>query len=77
MVKLQLSEMKKLKPCDCIDMTSAQQLNEQGIGHNDDSIRIEPNSVIIQIGLTTNVKIPMNTFKKYAEWYLQEQEINK
>lgn len=36
----------KLKPCDCKDMVTASKLNEQGIGHNDQSITIKPNSVI-------------------------------
>lgn len=65
---------KRLRPCDCKDMVTAKKLNEQGIGHNDQSILIEPNSVILQMGNTT-VKIPMQRFKMFAEWYLKEQII--
>lgn len=65
----------KLKPCDCKDMTTASKLNEQGIGHNDESITIEPNVVILKMG-HTQVKIPMARFKMFAEWYLTEQELN-
>lgn len=66
---------KKLKPCDCKDMVTASKLNEQGIAHNDQSIIIEPNSVILTMGHTT-IKIPMARFKMFAEWYLEEQEID-
>lgn len=31
----------KLRPCDCKDQATAQRLNEQGIGVNDDSITSE------------------------------------
>lgn len=65
-----------LRPCDCKDMASARLLNEQGIGHNDERIVIEPGVVVLTMGHTT-IKIPMNRFKMFAEWYLEEQEINK
>lgn len=65
---------KTLKPCDCIDQFTANKLNEQGIGFNNRSIKIEPNSVILTIDSTT-IKIPMQLFKKFAEWYLEPQEI--
>ena len=64
----------KLRPCDCKDMFTTEMLNEQGIGHNDESITIQPNSVILKMGHTT-IKIPMIRFKLFAEWYLTEQEI--
>ena len=65
---------KTLRPCDCIDMHTASLLNEQGISHNDQSISVEPNSVVLKMGHTT-IKIPMSRFKMFAEWYLTEQEI--
>ncbi len=65
---------KKLRPCDCKDQATANKLNEQGIGHNDQSIMIEPNSVVLTMGHTT-LKIPMATFEIFAKWYLEEQEI--
>lgn len=57
-----------------MDIATAKTLNEQGIGHNDDSIMVEPNVVILKMG-HTQVRIPMGRFKLFAEWYLQEQEI--
>jgi len=65
---------KKLRPCDCKDLAQAKTLNEQGIGHNEDSIVIEPNVVVLKMGHTT-IRIPMSRFKLFAEWYLEEQEI--
>jgi hypothetical protein len=64
----------KLRPCDCVDMFTASKLNEQGIGHNDESIQVVPNSVILTLGNTT-VRMSMNRFKQFAEWYLTEQEV--
>ena len=66
--------MKKLRPCDCKDQFTANMLNEQGIGVNDESISVHPNYVLLTMGHTT-VKISMGRFKLFAEWYLQEQEI--
>ena len=64
----------KLKPCNCKDMATARKLKEQGISHNDNSIIINPSVVSMTIGRTTT-EIPMNVFKIFAEWYLNEQEI--
>lgn len=66
--------MKKIRPCDCKDMATANELNESGIAFNNNSIHIEPNSVVLDLGNTT-VRIHMYLFKKFAEWYLEEQEI--
>lgn len=63
----------KLRPCDCIDISTAITLSEMGIGHNDDSIMLEPNVVILRMG-HTQVRIPMARFKMFAEWYLAEQD---
>ena len=65
----------KFKPCDCKDMATVGKLKEQGIGHNDQSILVEPNVVVLTMGHTT-VRIPMARFKMFAEWYLEEQDID-
>lgn len=65
----------KLRPCDCPDIYTASLLTEQGIGHNDNSITVEPNVVVLTMGYTT-MRIPMNTFKMFAEWYLEPQIVN-
>lgn len=55
-------------------MSDVGKLEEAGIGHNDQSILVQPNSVILTMG-HTEVKIPMKRFKMFAEWFLEEQEI--
>ncbi len=65
----------KLRPCDCKDQSTASRLEEQGIGHNDECIMVKPNYVELTMGHTT-IKISMNRFKMFAEWYLEEQEID-
>lgn len=65
---------KKLKPCDCKDSESIEQLNESGIGFNEDSITLDRNCVILKMS-HTQVRIPASRFKMFAEWYLDEQEI--
>lgn len=69
-----MNAKRKLRPCDCIDIASAESLNEQGIGHNDESITVEPNHVILRMGHTT-IQISMKRFEMFARWYLEEQEI--
>ena len=61
-----------MKPCDCKDQYSADKISEQGIGYNDYSLHVIPNSVFLRIGPCT-VKIPQRIFKRFSEWYLQEQ----
>ena len=68
--------MKTLRPCDYKDEVDAKSLNEQGIGHNDESIMVEPGVVVMKMGHTT-IKIPMGRFKMFTEWYLEAQELEK
>lgn len=55
-------------------MSDASRLNEQGIGKNDYSITVEPSVVVMKMGHTT-VRINQSIFKMFAEWYLEDQEI--
>lgn len=66
--------MEKLRPCDCKDRDTSQRLETQGIGHNDESITVLPNYVELRMGHTT-VKIGMERFKMFAEWYLSPQNL--
>jgi hypothetical protein len=63
----------KLRPCDCKDAVDTSKLEEQGIGHNDESITVIPNYVLLKMG-HTEIKISMKRFKMFAEWYLSEQD---
>ena len=64
----------QLRPCDCIDLQDVKKLEEQGVGHNDESISVIPNYVLLKMG-HTEIKIGMNRFKMFAEWYLAPQKI--
>jgi hypothetical protein len=68
-----MDKKNKLRPCDCKDRLDAYNIQEQGIAHNDESIVIEPNVVVMTLGHTT-IRIPMDRFKMFAEWYLKPQE---
>lgn len=62
-----------MKPCDCKSIKEAQDhLNEQGIRFNDQGIEVIPNYVLLTLG-HTQIKISMNRFKQFAEWYLEDQ----
>jgi len=63
-----------LRPCDCKDQAEAHLLQEQGIKHNDEGITINPNYVLIEVGSVT-LKVSMQRFKQWAEWYLEPQDI--
>lgn len=63
----------KLRPCDCKDAVDASKLQEQGISHNDEGIKVLPNYVLLTMG-HTEIKISMSRFKMFAEWYLNPQE---
>jgi hypothetical protein len=68
--------MKKttLRPCDCVSKSDALRLDEQGIGYNNQSLTVEPNLVTLTIDSAT-IRIPMGLFRKFAEWYLEPQEV--
>jgi len=68
--------MKKttLRPCDCKDYSDSKKLSENGIGYGLDNIILSPNLVVINMGHTT-LRIPMKMFKRFAEWYLEPQEV--
>jgi len=66
-----------MRPCDCKDQYSVEnELNEAGIAFNDQSITVQPSIVILKIGACT-IKIYQDTFKKFAEWYLEDQSPGK
>ena len=61
-----------MKPCDCKDQNDTHSMNEQGIGINDWGITVIPNYVEMKFP-SGAIKIPMTMFKKFAEWYLEDQ----
>lgn len=69
-----MAKKETLRPCDCKDQYTADRLQEQGIGVNDQSITVEPAVVVLKMGHTT-VRIPMKRFQMFAEWFLDAQEL--
>jgi hypothetical protein len=67
-------EKKKLSPANCKDQYTANQLNEQGIMINEDSLTVEPAVVVLRLGSCT-LRIPQRKFEIFAKWYLEEQEL--
>ncbi len=64
----------KLAPCDCPDQVTADRLEHQGLGVNDDHIVVKPGVVELTIGAAT-LRIPMHRFKLFAKWYLEPQAL--
>lgn len=52
----------------------ASHLQTQGVRINDRGISVQPNVVVLELDHTT-VKIPMKLFRIFAEWYLEEQDV--
>jgi hypothetical protein len=49
-------------------------LKEQGFAWNNFEIKLLPSSVFLKIKPYAEIRIPCNTFKRFAEWYLEDQE---
>jgi hypothetical protein len=71
-----MNEKKRLAPADCKDIATANRLQERGIRINGRGISITPNYVVLTMDHTT-IKISMEMFKKFAEWYLTPQELHE
>jgi hypothetical protein len=65
-----------MRPCDCKDEQDVLKLEEVGITTNDRSISVTSTMIVLKIGFC-KLKIPKNTFKLFAEWYLEDQPENK
>ena len=62
-----------MRPCDCESIQETlDNLTEQGISFNGWNMVVKPNSVILSNG-TATIKVPMITFKKFSEWFLEDQ----
>ena len=62
-----------MKPCDCHDQyTVNKELKEQGLTVGVGTIEVEPGSVILTLG-SCKLRIAQGTFKRFAEWYLEDQ----
>ena len=62
-----------MKPCDCRTYRDVKELKEQGIAFNNVSIVVDSPGVILEISPHVQVKFTRETFKQFAEWYLEDQ----
>ena len=63
-----------MKPCDCKDIYDVHStLNESGVNWNDTGIRVAPPNVIIYTD-HLSFRLPQHIFKRFAEWYLEDQK---
>lgn len=61
-----------MKPCDIKNKIDWNKLSEHGLSFNQRKIEIHPGWVKIING-SCEMKLPKNTFKAFAEWYLEDQ----
>ncbi len=62
-----------MKPCNCKDIKDLKKLDANGIRFNEDFILVDPPNVSIVMG-SCSMRMTQKTFKRYAEWYLEDQE---
>jgi hypothetical protein len=63
-----------MKPCDCKDNNDIYTLlNEQGVSFNGYSFSVAPMSVFVKT-IDCELRLPQTVFKRFAEWYLEDQE---
>jgi len=63
-----------MKSCDCKNFSDIFKLFEQVIESEDFGIGISSPFVVIEKGRYT-VRIPQDVFRRFAEWYLEEQKL--
>lgn len=67
-------EGEKMKPCDVKSIQDYDKLSDQGLSLNSRSIGIDSNGVILEINPYFKCRFNHKIFKKFAEWYLEDQE---
>ena len=66
-----------MKPCDCKSISDYDGLHETGISCNQYKFFVaDGTGVLIEIDPHVRVRIPSQFFKRFAEWYLEDQEDN-
>ncbi len=66
-----------MKPCDCKSISDYDGLCETGISYNQYKLHVaDGTGVLIEIDPHVRIRIPSRFFKRFAEWYLTDQEDN-
>ena len=66
-----------MKPCDCKSMSDIEQLEEHRLKYNNESISVYSDCVLLGITPHVTIRLIRKNFKRFAEWYLTDQENNK
>lgn len=62
-----------MRPCDCDDLVTVKKLDEAGVQYGKHRIFLKPPNVVIEIEPVAMIVIPQTVFKRFAEWYLEDQ----
>ena len=62
-----------MKPCDCKTTTDIKSLREQGLKYNDESIKADSTGIVLEIYPHFKARFSHRIFKRFAEWYLEDQ----
>ena len=62
-----------MKPCDCKTLQDCDALKEQGLAYNNYSIGVDSMGVILTIDPYCRMKFAHSMFKRFCEWYLNDQ----
>lgn len=63
-----------MRPCDIKTINECQDLQESGIAFNSRKIEVDSSGVYLTIEPHTRVKFSHKIFKRFTEWYLEDQE---
>lgn len=64
-----------MKPCDCKNKADKLKLREVGVKYSDYSMKLEGDYVVLKSDrYDEKITVPMNRFKIFAEWYLEDQD---
>lgn len=64
-----------MKPCECKSIADYDCLNEQAIAFNQYKLSVvDGTAVLLEINPYVRLRIPSAHFKRFAEWYLADQD---
>jgi hypothetical protein len=62
-----------MKPCDVKSLIDHDKLEESGLCFNQNTIEVDSMGVFLTIEPHCRMKFRHNLFKRFAEWYLEDQ----
>ena len=63
-----------MKPCDCKSLMDIRELEEHELKYNNESISVYSECVLLNITPHVTVRFTQKNFKRFAEWYLEDQK---